>query len=126
MSDFEGIKRFGWGEGVFVFVFGFYSVELFITITHQHTHTHTDLKIQSCVAFTSSVEVSGSPWQQYNGTGLIQSQRRTVGLAETLRENWSGSESGSSGSCCAAAAAYSFTGEKKAPSPLQLNFQIYS
>lgn len=70
-------KRFG-GGGVSPFY-----LELFITITHKHT----DLKIQPCVAFTSSLEVSGSPWQLYNGTALIQSQRRRVGLAETLREN---------------------------------------
>lgn len=66
---------------------------------------------QPCVALTSSVEVSGSPWQLYNGAGLIQSQGRTVG-AETQRENWSGSETYSSKGWCVLAAACSVTEEK--------------
>lgn len=64
------------------------------------------------MALTSSVEVSGSPWQLYNGAGLIQSQGRMVGLAETHRENWSGSEIDSSRSSCVVAATCSVTEEK--------------
>lgn len=64
------------------------------------------------MALTSSAEVSESPWQLYNGAGLIQSQGRMVGLAGTQRENWSRSETYSSQGWCTLAAACSVTEEK--------------
>lgn len=73
-----------------------------------HTHTHN----QPCKALTSSVEVSESPWQLYNGAGLIQSQGRMVGLLVTQRENWSGSGTYSGRSWCVSLAACSVTEEK--------------
>lgn len=82
------------------------------TIDNPVYNTHTDQEIQSCMALTLSLEVSGSPWQLYNGAGLIQSQRRMVGLAEMQREKWSGSETFSSRSWCVVAATCSFTEDK--------------
>lgn len=73
-----------------------------LTQTHVRCHTlsHTFWSAAlSCVALCSSVEVSGSPWQQHNGPGLIQSQGRSVGLAGEMQEEesvwvWNPFESG--------------------------------
>lgn len=57
-----------------------------LTEKHAYGHRFSWSTTRSCNARTSSVEVSGSPWQLYNGAAQIQSQGWVVGLDRRQKE----------------------------------------